>query len=92
MTEQYQQLNTEEREILLIILGKFKYMFGGALGTWNTTLVDLELNNDGKPVCLQPYPLPRVHQAMFKKESKRLVTLGVLEEENDSEWGSPWSA
>ena len=67
MTEQYQQLNTEEREILLIILGKFKYMFGGALGTWNTTLVDLELNYDVKPVCSRPYSVPRVHGVMFKK-------------------------
>ena len=26
---------------------------------------------------------------MFKKESKRLVILGMLEEVNDSEWGAP---
>ena len=26
---------------------------------------------------------------MFKKEVKRLIKLGVPEEENDSEWGAP---
>ena len=26
---------------------------------------------------------------MFRKEVERLVNLGVLEESNDSEWGSP---
>ena len=51
--------------------------------------MDLELKDDVNPVCLQPYPVLRVHKAMFRKESERLVKLGVLEEANDSEWGAP---
>ena len=50
--------------------------------------VDLELKDDGTPVCLRPYPVPRVHETMFKKEVKILVKLGVLEEANDSKWGA----
>ena len=52
MTEQCQHLNTEECKRLLIILRKSEELFGGTLCTWNTTLVDLELKADVKPVCL----------------------------------------
>ena len=43
--------------------------------------MDLELKDDGNPVCLRPYPVPRVHEAMFRKEAKRILKLGVLKEE-----------
>ena len=59
------------------------------LGTWNTTPVDLELRGNLKPFCSRPYPVLRVHKAMFRKEVKILVSLGFLEEENDSKWGAP---
>ena len=68
MTKQYQHLNNEERKRLMILLNKFKYMFDGTLGTWNTTPVDLKLKDNAKPACLLPYPLPRVHEEMFRKE------------------------
>ena len=41
MTKKCQHLNNKERKILLILLRKFKDMFDGMLGTWNTTPVDL---------------------------------------------------
>ena len=63
-------------------------MFGGILGTWNTDPVDLELKDDVNPVCLRPYPVPRVYEGIFRKEADRMVKLGVPEEENDSERGS----
>ena len=55
---------------------------------WNTAPVELELKDDVNPVCLRPYPVPRFNEAMFRKESDIIVKLGVLEKENDSEWGS----
>ena len=67
-------------------------MFDGMLGTCNTTSVYLELKDYSKTVCLRPYPLPRLHKAMFKKWIKILVSLGVLEEANDSKWGSLYFA
>ena len=67
-------------------------MFDGTLGMWKTTPVDLELKDDAKPVWSRPYPVPKVQKTMFKKEVKRLVRLGVSEEENDSEWGEPYFA
>ena len=89
MTEQCQHLNTKERKRLLNILWGYEDIFDGILGTWNTTPVYLDLRDDAKPVCSQPYPVPRVHKSIFRKEVGRLVNLGVLEEENDSEWGAP---
>ena len=60
-------------------------MFDGTLGTWKTLPLDLDLKSDATPMCLRPYPVPRVHKAMFGQEVKRLVTLGALKEANDSE-------
>ena len=38
---------------------------------------------------LCPYSVPRLQEAMFRKEVERLVKLGVLKEANNSEWGAP---
>ena len=54
-----------------------------------TTTLDLELKNNMKPVYSRPYPVPRVYKATLKKEFKRLVKLGVLEEANDYKWEEP---
>ena len=67
MTKKCQHSSKREREILLTILMRFRDIFNGKLGTWNTTPVDLELMGDVKPVCSQPYPVPRVHEEMFKQ-------------------------
>ena len=50
MTKECQHLTATESYILLHLLKKFKYLFRGTLGTWNTTPVDLELKYDVKPV------------------------------------------
>ena len=68
---------------------KFEYLFDGTIGMLNTAPVDLELNDDGKPVWSRPYPVPRVHKAMFRKEVEILVRLVVLKEANDSQWEAP---
>ena len=68
---------------------KFEYLFDGTIGMLNTAPVDLELNDDAKPVWSRPYPVPRVHKAMFRKEVEILVKLSVIEESNESEWVAP---
>ena len=40
-------------------------------------------------MCLRPYPLPRVHEEMFRKEVEIIVSLGVFEEANESKYGAP---
>ena len=57
---------------------------------WNNSPVDLELKDDAKPVWSQPNTVPRVHKAMYIREVQILVKLGVIKEENDSEWGAPY--
>ena len=64
-------------------------MFDGTLGTWNTDPVDIELKDDAKPHHARPYPVPKVHKEVFKKEVTRLCKLGVLRKVNRSEWGDP---
>ena len=84
MTNQCQHLNIKELNIFLSILSKFEDLSEGTLGMCNTNPIDLELRYDKNSVCSRPYPVPRVLKAMFRKEVKRLVILGVLEEANDS--------
>ena len=91
MTEQCKHLRPSEREILLN-LKKIEDLFDGTLGMWNTAPVDLELNDDAEPVCSRPYPVTRVHKEIFIKKVERILKLGVLEEENDSEWGATFFA
>ena len=90
MTKQCQKYPTDtEHHRLLQLLEKFEDLFYGMLGTWNTNPVYLELTDNTKPVCSRPYPVPKVHKTMFKKESERLVRLGFLKKANDYEWGAP---
>ena len=64
-------------------------MSTGTLGTWKTDPVDFELKEDARPVCSRPYPVPKLHAEISKKDVERLVLLGVHNVENDSEWGAP---
>ena len=51
MNKQCQHLNTKERKRLINLLRKFEDMFDSTLGMWKTTIVELELKDDSKPVC-----------------------------------------
>ena len=68
MTKQCQKnLTDTEHHAILQLLKKFDDIFDCTLDTWNSTPVDLELKDNAKPVCLRPYPVPKVHKTMFKK-------------------------
>ena len=79
MTKKCQNLNTKEHKILLNLFRNHRDQFDSMLVTWSTTPLDLDLRNKTNPVFSRPYPVPRVHKAMFRKEVKRLVILLVLE-------------
>ena len=64
-------------------------MFDSTLGTWSNTTVDLELKDNVKSVCSRPYPVLRVHEAMFKKEVEKLVTLRLIKHSNETQSVSP---
>ena len=67
MTGNFQHLTATKSHILLHLLNKFEDLFNGMLGMWETTPVYLELKDEAKPVLLRPYPLPKVHESMFRK-------------------------
>ena len=73
-----QHLSPNERERFLHISEKNESPFDGTLVPWKTPPVNLDLKDDATPVCSRPYPVLRVHEAMFRKEVKRLVKLCVL--------------
>ena len=89
METQFQHLTITQRNELLKLLQRFKESFNGTLVTWKTYTVDLDFKYNVKPICSQPYPVPTVHEEMFKKEVEILVLLGVLEVENYSELVAP---
>ncbi len=49
----------------------------------------IELEAGAQTAYRQPYPVPMVHMAIFKKELDNLVKIGVLLPVRDTEWGLP---
>ena len=88
METQRQNLTMTQRNDLLQLLKKFEELFDGTLGTWKIYSFDFKLKEGGKPICLRPYPVPKVYEEIFKNEVEHLVQLGFVEVANDSEWGS----
>ena len=82
-------LEKDQEKMLLKLLMQYKTLFGGTLGRWNTTPVNIELQCNSKPVNARWYPVPRINKLTFKNELMRLVKIGVLERVQESEWGTP---
>ena len=77
---------------LLKLLHIFEELFNVTLGTWKIDPYDLDLKEDVKPICLRPYPIPKVHEENFKKDVECLVLLEILAVANNTKWGAPPSA
>ena len=88
MENQCQHLIMTQLNELLKILQISEEFFDRTLGTWKTDTVDFKLKENANPICSRPYSMLKVHDIFFKKEVERLVILGVLNVENDSEWVS----
>ena len=65
MENQCQHLTMIQRNELLQLLQKFEELFNGTLATWKTDPVYFKLKQDMKPICSQPYPVPKVQEEMF---------------------------
>ena len=89
METQCQHLIITQRNEFLKLLYKLEELFDGTLGTWKTYPVDFKLKEEVNLTCSRPYPVPKVHEEIFKKEIEHLVLPGVLELANDSEWVAP---
>ena len=68
MKNQCQNLTEVKCNELLKLLQKIEELFDETLVTWTTYLVDPELKEDAKVICLIPYPVPKVNEDMLKKE------------------------
>ena len=88
METQFQHLIEKQHNELLKLSQIFEKIYG-TLGTRKIDPVDFKLKQDEKPILSRTYPVPKVHEEIFKKEVERLVLIGFLEVANNSEWGTP---
>ena len=87
--ENCSHLSSSEQAKLLNLSQKYKELFSGTLGDFQTDPVRFDLNLGAKPYHGKVFPIPHTLKAVFKKEVERLVELGVLKPQPQSEWGSP---
>ena len=61
-------LNEKQRRNLLALLVKYKDIFDGTLGEWNTAPVKFELKEGETPHSQRHYPVPHLYKETFHKE------------------------
>jgi hypothetical protein len=71
-------LDNKQKISLKSFLNEYKHLFDAMLGDWKTDPVDLRLKPGEMPFQLSPFPVPEIHEEIFKKEIIRLCDLGVL--------------
>jgi len=89
IVESATHLTTTQRAGLLKALQDYEELFDGTLGDWKTKPVSLKLKEGVKPYHGRPYPVPQKHLGPTKRDVERLVKIGVLKRQPDSEWASP---
>jgi Reverse transcriptase (RNA-dependent DNA polymerase)/RNase H-like domain found in reverse transcriptase len=82
-------LNSEEKRVLTEMLNQFPVLFGGGLGTLLVRPVHLELRADARPYHSRPFPVPQSLYSTTKKEIDRLIKIGVIQLDHNSEWVAP---
>ena len=65
-------LNNNKQSMLHDVINKYDFPFDRTLGTWKTKPIDIELQPGAQPYNYKPYPVPRAHEAVFRKEVGRL--------------------
>jgi hypothetical protein len=70
-------------------LHQFPVLFGGGLGTLRVRPIYLELRGDARPYHIRPFPVPQSLYSTTKKEIDRLIKIGVLQLDHESEWAAP---
>ena len=75
-----------QREQLYSLLAQFHNLFDGRLKTFKGPPVHLELIENPVPVRRRPYTIPTSQLAVFKEELRRLISIGVIEKAQRSEW------
>jgi hypothetical protein len=65
---------------------KYESLFDGTLGDWRTKPVSFQLKEGISPDHGQAFPGPKKHRDTLIKKVERLCKLGVLEQQQASEW------
>eukprot|EP00804_Cyclotella_cryptica_P029391 CCRYP_013329-RA/>CCRYP_013329-RA protein AED:0.14 eAED:0.20 QI:0/0/0/1/0.5/0.33/3/0/844 len=81
-------LSVPEQTKLLELLQEFEELFSGKLD-WDCKPVSHQLKEGAQPYHGRPFPIPKKHVEITKREVQRLCDLGVLKWQDDSEWASP---
>jgi len=89
IVEKCDHLEKNQKDMLLEVLTNFEGLFDGTLGDWKTSPVHFELKEGVNPYHGRPFPIPRIHRETTKKEVDRMVKLGILKWEGESEWAFP---
>ena len=82
-------LKVDQQKKLLQLLMKYESLFDGTLGDWKTKPVSFQLKECVSPYHGWAFPVPKIHKDTINKEVERLCKLGVLEQQQASEWASP---
>ena len=90
IVKEFTHLTSFEQKQLKDLLYKYKDLFDGSLGTWDTKPIELELKDpDAKPYHARPYPVLQSQEKKLRDECERMVQFGVLQKINRSEWATP---
>jgi hypothetical protein len=89
VVDQLTHLNEKQKQDLKVLLKDFTKLFKGTLGVYPHKKFHIDLVPGARPKHSQPYAIPHINLAAFKKELDRLVRLGVPSPQGASKWGSP---
>jgi hypothetical protein len=84
--DSYKHLSADQQKKLLQLLMKYKLLFDGTLGDWRSKPVSFHLKEGASPHHSQAFPVPKIHKDTLIKKVERLCKLGVLEQQQASEW------
>ena len=83
-------LTPHSQSKLLNILTKIFRLFSGKLGRYVHKQFSIHLKDPTTPLIFcNPYPVPMVHQKVFKQELQHLIDEKVLQRISRSEWAFP---
>ena len=89
IAESSTHIDIQERNELYTLLKKYECLFDGNLGTWHGKPYDIKLKQDAESYHGKPFPVPRIHEIIFKQELDRLEYLKVINKVNFSQWSAP---
>jgi hypothetical protein len=87
--ENCKHLSANQQKKLLQCLRKYEPLFNGTLGDWRTWPVSFQLREGVSPYHGRAFPVLKIHKYTIIKEVERLFKLGVLEQQQASEWALP---